>query len=69
MKWCREYISIVIGMSSPSRGTWIEIGYQEAWAEYRYKSSPSRGTWIEILKCLDAPVSLEDVVPLAGDVD
>ena len=54
-------------VSSPARGTWIEIA--KTCGNYgRNASSPARGTWIEIQNnCI--PDELIDVVPRTGDVD
>ena len=54
-------------MSSPIRGTWIEISRPAGGSLHR-RSSPIRGTWIEIL-LLSWPPPAACVVPHTGDVD
>ena len=54
-------------MSSPTRGTWIEIEKQPD-RNFIPRSSPTRGTWIEI----ETPARVRgcpNVVPHTGDVD
>ena len=54
-------------MSSPSRGTWIEISLLQD--DHIYcESSPSRGTWIEMWTLIWTRLPPR-VVPLTGDVD
>ena len=67
----RNYMMLTWGeriiLSSPARGTWIEIFIRRE-SPGKEKSSPARGTWIEIfLKKIADKATW--VVPRKGDVD
>ena len=62
-----SFQQLTLGVSCPSRGTWIEISkiaIQFSWKQ----SCPSRGTWIEILPRRETK-GKRTVVPRTGHVD
>ena len=63
----RDYVTRDRWLSSPIRGTWIEI-QRRARAVAAARSSPIRGTWIEIVFS-DNTSEIRNIVPHTGDVD
>ena len=49
MKFAGEDIGVLVLLSPPSRGAWIEMLIFASTATVGVKSPPSRGAWIEIL--------------------
>ena len=53
------------GVSSPTRGTWIEIAFCSSFYPFP-GSSPTRGTWIEIMVTKIVTVVKESRPPHGG---